>query len=99
MTEIKNSAQGGSASGGKKPKTRWGCIIAVIIIFLILGGGGYIFYMYIYPVITKQLQTQSTYTPPAINKEGKEKLQNIKDYGEPIKDNEQAGRTDPFAPI
>ena len=91
MTENKNSAKGG------KPKTRWGCIIAILIIVLVLGGGGYLFYVYIYPVIQKQ--TKATYTPPTINQEGKERVQNIKDYGEPIKDNEQTGRADPFAPI
>ena len=94
MTEIKNSA-----SGGKKPKTRWGCIITILIIVLILGGASYLFYVYIYPVIQKQLIAEPSYTPPTINKEGKERVQNIKDYGEPIKDSETAGRVDPFAPI
>lgn len=86
-------------SNEEKPKTRWGCIIAIFAIVLILGGGGYLFYVYIYPVIQKQLTQEGAYTPPAINKEGKEMIEGIKDYGEPIKDSETAGRTDPFAPI
>lgn len=94
MTEIKKAAENKS-----KPKTRWGCIITIFAIVLILGGGGYLFYIYIYPVIQKQIKTEATYTPPTINKEGKEKVQNIEDYGEPIKDNETTGRADPFAPI
>ncbi|TSC90549.1 MAG: hypothetical protein CEN92_456 [Candidatus Berkelbacteria bacterium Licking1014_96] len=93
MTEIKNSASGG------KPKTRWGCIITILIIVLILGGGGYLFYVYIYPIIQKQMTAETTYTPPTINQEGKDMIQGIKDYGEPIKDNETTGRADPFAPI
>lgn len=83
----------------EKPKTRWGCIITAIIIVLILGGLGYLFYAYIYPVLMQQGQTESTYNPPQINKEGKDKVQNIKEYGEPIQDNEPTGRDDPFAPI
>lgn len=82
-----------------KPKTRWGCIIALLIAVLILGGGGYLFYVYIYPVVQKQMAPQSTYSPPAIGKEGKEKVEGVKNYGQPIKDDEPTGRSDPFAPI
>lgn len=83
----------------KKPKTRWGCLIAVIIVVLIIAGIGYLFYAYIYPIITQRNQTQSSYTLPQINKEGKDRVQNIQNLGNPIKDNEPAGRADPFAPI
>lgn len=93
MTENKKPAQGG------KPKTRWGYLITILIIVLILGGGGYLFYVYIYPVIQNQIKPANTYTPPQLNKEGKDKIKNVKSYGEPIKDNEQTGRADPFAPI
>jgi hypothetical protein len=82
-----------------KPKTRWGCIIAAIIVVLLIGGGGYLFYSYLYPNLLGQRQKQNEYTPPALNKEGKAKVQNVKDYGQPIQDNEPAGRADPFAPI
>ena len=98
MAEIKKSAKGGSASGGKA-KTRWGCIITAIIVVLVIGGGGYLFYVYIYPIIQNQMNAQTTYSPTTINKEGKEKVQNIKEYGQSVKDNEQTGRADPFAPI
>jgi predicted PurR-regulated permease PerM len=83
----------------EKPKTRWGCIITAIIVVLIIGGLGYLFYAFVYPVITQQGKTQNTYTLPQINKEGKDKVQNIQNFGNPIKDNEQTGRADPFAPI
>ncbi len=96
MAEIKKSTQGGS---DKKAKTRWGCLIAAIIIVLILGGGGYLFYVYIYPIIQNQMKTETTFAPITIDKEGKEKVQNIKEYGQPIKDSEQAGRANPFAPF
>lgn len=92
MTKNKKPAE-------EKPKTRWGCIITIFAIVLILGGASYLFYVYIYPVIQKQITAKTPYTPPSINQEGKEKVQNIKDYGEPIKDSETAGRADPFAPI
>ena len=82
-----------------KAKTRWGCLITLLIIFLVLGGGGYLFYVYLYPVLSKQFKQKSTYTAPTINKEGKEKVEDTKNYGEPIKENEQAGRADPFAPF
>jgi predicted PurR-regulated permease PerM len=83
----------------EKPKTRWGCIIGILIIVLILAGGGYLFYSIIYPQILQKNQTQTTYSLPTINKEGKDRIQNNKDYGQPIQDNEPAGRADPFAPI
>lgn len=83
----------------EKPKTRWGCLIAAIIVFLVLGGSGYIFYAYVYPIITQKGKTQSTYNPPQLDKTGKEKVKDTKSYGEPIKDSEAVGRTDPFAPI
>ncbi|MBU2595566.1 hypothetical protein KJ713_01890 [Patescibacteria group bacterium] len=82
-----------------KPKTRWSCLITIVIVVLILGGGSYLFYAYLYPVISKQLNSVPTYTPPELNKEGKDKVKAVKSYGEPIKENEQAGRADPFAPI
>lgn len=83
----------------EKRKTRWGCLIAVVIIVLVLGGLGYLFYAYVYPVISQKGKTQSNYNPPQLDKEGKDRVKDIKSYGEPIKDNEPAGRTDPFAPI
>lgn len=82
-----------------KPKTRWGCIIAVLIAVLVIGGGGYVFFAFLYPTLVGQKQQQNAYSPPVINKEGKAKVQNLKDYGQPIQDNEPAGRANPFAPI
>lgn len=83
----------------EKPKTRWGCIITIAIIVVAIAGVGYLFYTYVYPIITQQGKTQNTYTLPQINKEGKEKVQNIQNLGDPIKDSEPVGRADPFAPI
>jgi hypothetical protein len=83
----------------KKPKTRWGCIIISLIVIILLGGGAYLFFFQIYPMIANKVLNQGTYSPPQINKEGQDRVKNTQDYGEPIKDNEQAGRTDPFAPI
>lgn len=83
----------------EKAKTNWGCLITILIVALILGGGGYFFYTRIFPVIQNQTKSKTTYTPPAINKENKDTVLNAKDYGQPIKDNEPAGRPDPFAPI
>lgn len=82
-----------------KAKTNWGCLITVIILVLIFGGGGYFFYTRIFPVIQNQTKSKTTYSPPVINKENKALIESIKDYGQPIKDSEPAGRTDPFAPI
>lgn len=82
----------------ERPKTRWGCIITVLVVALVLGGGGYLFYSQVYPVIKNQ-KTETNYVPETISKEGKDKLQGLQDFGESIKDSEQTGRADPFAPI
>ncbi len=83
----------------KKPKTRWGCLIISLIVIIVFAGGAYLFLFEIYPLVANKVLNQTTYSPPQINKEGQDWVKNTQDYGEPIKDSEQTGRADPFAPI
>lgn len=82
----------------KEHKTRWGCIIIPMIILLLLGIGIYTVFMYVLPSLQQNNDYQSSKTTPKLNPEIEQMFEDAKTYGNPVKESDPSGKTDPFAP-
>ena len=82
----------------EKHKTRWRLFITILVIIIIVAGGSYYFILSVLPSLIDSGGTQYQRSDELSN-QGEEKINDLKIFGDPIKNNEATGRKDPFAPI